>query len=480
MEFNNMHKEKVEDRGYEYICSYVKDEITIDGKINKYKYIRVKCPYCRAEYDVTYGAFIYKKRNCTHCCNKYEDSFAYHIQQELGEPLNKYWDWEKNTINPYLISRRNDKKVYIKCTKTNYHNSTLMSCANFTKGDRCSYCNRRKIHPKDSFAQYHIDNTDKDFLEKYWSDKNILNPWNISSSCAKKIWIKCQEKDHHDDYMTSCDSFTRGCRCPQCCNFQGNVHPKDSFAQWGIDNLGNDFLEKYWSIKNTQNPFELSKYTQKKVWAKCQNKNYHEDYMISCDNFVNGSRCPYCSHNSGKVHPKDSFGYLYPEKAKYWSSRNYKSPNEVASFSNKKFWFICENCGGEFKRSLNSLNQRDDIVSCSSCSSSKGEHKIKTVCVKYNVNNIPQKEFKGLVGLRGGNLSYDFYLPKYNLLIEYQGKQHECVVEYFHNKKNNFERQLEHDRIKFNYAINNGIDILYIYHWQYNEIEEILKYELQL
>ena len=40
-----------------------------------------------------------KRNKCRYCCNKYENSYAYHIQIELNEPLEKYWDFEKNTLN---------------------------------------------------------------------------------------------------------------------------------------------------------------------------------------------------------------------------------------------------------------------------------------------------------------------------------------------------------------------------------------------
>ena len=173
-----------------------KGEVTIDGK-NKSKktsYIRVKCPHCGSEYDIVLYSFITHKSKCKFCCNEYENSFAYHIQVELQEPLNKYWDWEKNTQNPYLIAKnqhRNNKngenlKVWIKCTEKDYHGSYETSCYSFVKGTRCPYCSSRKTHPKDSFAQWGIDKFGNDFLEKYWSDKNTLNPWKVSQQCNKK------------------------------------------------------------------------------------------------------------------------------------------------------------------------------------------------------------------------------------------------------------------------------------------------------
>lgn len=193
MHINKNHENMVKNRGdkYNYILTYDKGDITIDkGKIIKYKseYMRVKCPYCGKEYDVKVNGFR-SGNNCSHCCNKYENSFAYHIQVELGEPLNKYWDWEKNTVNPYLIYRHSDVEIWIKCINTDYHNSYKTSCMRFYKRYSCPYCSHRggKVHPKDSFAQYHIDNTDPNFLEKYWSDKNTLDPWELPPKSDKKV-----------------------------------------------------------------------------------------------------------------------------------------------------------------------------------------------------------------------------------------------------------------------------------------------------
>ena len=403
MFINEHHNNLTKIRDLIYISSYNKNDIVLSKKcISKFNgsYIRVKCPYCNYEYDTE----PYKNRKCPNCCHEYENSFAYYIQQELKEPLNKYWDWEKNTLNPYHVSKGSNKKIWIKCTEKDYHGSYEISIKHFCLGNRCPYCTRKsgKVHLKDSFAQYHIDNTDPNFLEKYWSDKNTLNPWEISPRSHKKIWIKCPEKDYHEDYITECANFTFGCRCP------------------------------------------------------------------------------YCSHKSKKIHLYDSFGYLYPNLAKYWSDKNKKSPFEIYPNSNSKYWFKCENCNKQFKRELCSLIRTNNGCKCVSCTTSRGEYIINEFLLDNDVKFETQKTFEGLIGLGGGNLSYDFYLPDYNLLIEFQGQQHEHYIKGFHKNKEDFQKQVEHDRRKFNYAINNKIDILYLYYYEVNELESRLKYELNL
>lgn len=56
------------------------------------------------------------------------------------------------------------------------------------------------------------------------------------------------------------------------------------------------------------------------------------------------------------------------------------------------------------------------------------------------------------------SLPFDFYLPDYNLLIEYQGKQH-FFNDFF---KENIKHRQYLDKIKKNFCISNNIDFLEI------------------
>jgi very-short-patch-repair endonuclease len=71
-------------------------------------------------------------------------------------------------------------------------------------------------------------------------------------------------------------------------------------------------------------------------------------------------------------------------------------------------------------------------------------------------------------------LSYDFYLPKYNLLIEFQGLQHEKYIPGFHKSKQDFLKQKEHDKRKKEYAEQNKYNLLEIWYYEFDEIEKIL------
>ena len=57
--------------------------------------------------------------------------------------------------------------------------------------------------------------------------------------------------------------------------------------------------------------------------------------------------------------------------------------------------------------------------------------------------------------------SLDFYLPKYNIAIEYQGRQHFEQVEKFHKNETEFKTQANRDEVKKILCEKNGIKLIY-------------------
>ena len=90
-----------------------------------------------------------------------------------------------------------------------------------------------------------------------------------------------------------------------------------------------------------------------------------------------------------------------------------------------------------------------------------------------NIKYIREKTFPNLLGVGNDYLRYDFYLPEYNLLIEYHGEQHEQAYDFFGGEEK-LKQQQEHDRRKKEYAELHNIKLLEILYWDYNNIEEIL------
>jgi very-short-patch-repair endonuclease len=109
---------------------------------------------------------------------------------------------------------------------------------------------------------------------------------------------------------------------------------------------------------------------------------------------------------------------------------------------------------------------------CPECNLSKGEKEIKSYLIHHHINYIPQYTFHDCKNIHV--LPFDFYLPDYNLCIEYDGIQHFKPIEYFGGEAT-FKETVMRDSIKTNYCILNNIYLLRI-RYDTNVTEELDRY----
>lgn len=187
--------------------------------------------------------------------------------------------------------------------------------------------------------------------------------------------------------------------------------------------------------------------------------------------------CGYC--HGKQVGLSNCLAIKYPDIAKEWhpTLNGDLTPYDKTWGSRTDIWWKCLECGYEWFVKINSRTTFN--TGCPECNKSKGEKEISKYLLNKNIIFIPQKEFEGLIGLGNGNLSYDFYLPRHKLLIEYQGEQHEKFCKGFHETYEDFQKQLEHDRRKREYAQIYNINLLEIWYYDFDNIEEILDRELK-
>ena len=109
---------------------------------------------------------------------------------------------------------------------------------------------------------------------------------------------------------------------------------------------------------------------------------------------------------------------------------------------------------------------------CPHCMESKGERKISKFLDQKNIEYVRQKKFDDCIGLRY-KLPFDFYLPKYRIAIEFDGKQHYEPMEYFGGLES-YNRLKVNDKIKNNYCEDNFIELIRIRYDQIDRIYDIL------
>lgn len=126
---------------------------------------------------------------------------------------------------------------------------------------------------------------------------------------------------------------------------------------------------------------------------------------------------------------------------------------------------LCKcNCGNTFWINYGYWKE-SKTDKCSEClnNKSKYERMVEDYLVELRVEYETQKRFKDCKDKKA--LPFDFYLPKYNILIEVDGEQHyeEC------HSRGDFETLRIHDKIKDDYCKNNNIQLLRLPYWEFSK-----------
>lgn len=141
---------------------------------------------------------------------------------------------------------------------------------------------------------------------------------------------------------------------------------------------------------------------------------------------------------------------------------------------NNRIHARCKKCGHDWNPLARLFIY--DNEGCPHCRQSRGERSVRSWLIDNDILFEEQKRFDDLRGTGGRRLSYDFYIKDKNLLIEYQGQFHDGTCTLASQKQ--IEKQFEHDRRKREYANNNNINLLEIWYYDFDRIEEILKQHL--
>lgn len=251
--------------------------------------------------------------------------------------------------------------------------------------------------------------------------------------------------------------------CCKECRIESEKH--------NIDDIRKEFEEKGYEL--ISDCYESAK-TYLKYYC-----NIHKDkgvLKITYDNFKTGYGCKYCGRDKiGKAKRNDM------EKVKnvFLSHDLILVEGQEYHNSQQKLKYICKHHPEKGIQEMSYGNALD--CHCPFCRCSRGEKEISNYLDSNNIKYESQKKFSGLIGIGGGLLSYDFYLPDFNMLIEYQGEQHYFPFNFKDRKDrdsetaiHNYEKQVKHDILKKEYAINNNFNFLEIPYTEYKNISKIL------
>lgn len=226
----------------------------------------------------------------------------------------------------------------------------------------------------------------------------------------------------------------------------------------------NTFLKKATQIH--ENKYDYSNVvhynnTRQKIIIICK---IHGKFEQKISDHLSGCGCRLCGKEKMIAKKSDNLE-SFIKKARKIHRNKYDYSLVDYYRSNTKIKIVCP-IHGTFEQTPNShLNGSG----CSSCKESVGAKLIRTFLEENKINYSTEKRFDKCRSIRP--LPFDFYLPDYNICIEYDGEQHFNKTNFFYREQIKFR-----DNIKNTFCdgLNGRPQLIRIKFDQYLEIPAIL------
>lgn len=178
-------------------------------------------------------------------------------------------------------------------------------------------------------------------------------------------------------------------------------------------------------------------------------------------------KCHECSGKNKVYHKLETEEVV--ERVNRINNHKLLNPEDYIGTTDKNLKIKCGKCGNIFTTSL-VLLEASETGGCKKCAPiSVGEEMIAYYLDKYNINYKRQESFDGDCHDKQP-LPFDFYLPDYNLCIEFDGPQHDKPI----YGETTFKMRKLHDAMKNWYCRWNNINLLRIMYYERDNIEQIL------
>lgn len=262
-----------------------------------------------------------------------------------------------------------------------------------------------------------------------------------------KIIIICSI---HGEFYQTPNKHLHGQGCPKCV---------------GLNKSTNDFINEAKKTHNDWYDYSHVEYAgaTKIVKIICP---IHGLFEQTPDKHLHSCGCSKCGYlNSSIKQAQNVDEFIKKSNLIHYNEYDYSQVHYVNAKTKVKI--ICNKHGAFEQTPTNHLSGKG----CSICKKSKGELIIRNFLLKKMIKFEQNKTFQNCKNIF--LLSFDFYLPDNNMLIEFDGLQHFKAIDYYGGDMAH-QKQKINDEIKNNFAKENNINLIRIPYMKINNIEQIL------
>lgn len=321
---------------------------------------------------------------------------------------------------------------------------------NFLTGYRCPKCATDRVINAKMKSNY-------EFLEEVFNAVGYEYEF-LEEYKGIHTKIVCRHNNCGYEWTVTPNSFlSKKSRCPKCANNFTTKKTNDEFVKEIYNLVGNEYTF-------------LAKYKSSRSKLLCRHEKCGYEWRITPNHFLClNNRCPQCA-NKDKTKTNEQFTkevydligdeYIFLE-----------------GYINNQIKIKCKHdrCKTEWDVTPSAFLQGSRCPQCAK-NISQGEQLIERVLDSKNIKYYKQHTFNDCRNKHV--LQFDFCLPEYSLLIEYDGEQHFEPIDFAGKgeewAKERFEYTKQNDNIKNQYCKENNIPLLRIPYWDFDNIEDIL------
>lgn len=319
------------------------------------------------------------------------------------------------------------------------------------RGVGCQHCDRKRYRRSHS-----------DFIKELKEINPKIDVIGEYKNHQTKVKCKCLIDNH--EWFAYPQNLLRGHGCPKCSAKQTSKQLLLTHAE---------FMDKFNSIGNSDVNI-LSDYTGWDNSITCSCKVCGNVWGTKASNLLKmsgGTGCP-----NFRNHP-DYIPYNQKSRDEFIGELRKVNPNikVIGDYVNTHTPVICScnKCGKQWSATPSNLLRG---TACPQCRKSKGETIISNILLKLDIQYEYQYTFDECKHIR--TLPFDFYLPKYNICLEFDGAQHYKPVNFGgcsnYEADKNFRLTQKRDHIKDQFCKSNDITLVRIPYYELENAETII------
>lgn len=295
----------------------------------------------------------------------------------------------------------------------------------------------------------------------------------LSPGSVEYVLVECDvcHKTYYKQYKNHLIAMNKGGDfCTKCKGIKTSTTTKNKHRdstwnkiQYAAKQMDYEIITPYSKINSTHD----------KIKYKCK---IHGEQQACINNFVNLHGCNQCALLIRKNKTKNDIDKVISTIESINNNRLI-NPNEYVNAHTRNLKIKCGICNTNIFTTCYA-NYKKGQNRCEKCSMSmsRNEKRIEDYLKSMKIDFKREKTFPDC---RDKNpLPFDFYLPRYNLCIEFDGEQHfndhmyktRCI----NNPNIHLQYTQRHDQIKNQYCQNNRIHLLRIPYYKENHIEELI------